>query len=587
MHKQRVMRAPLVAMLGLLACLVVPAAAQAHHIDLKASCVLANNVATVNYEVSFISFSGGPEDPTTKGTVKVDNVVKTQVPTAVISWNTEPGKLTGSTAAAADATHVVRAEFNWVVNGKTKKGDKSVTTNKCPKPAAPNMTIEKDGPSTRYVGDTAVFTIKVTNTGNTVLPNPVVTDNRCDTAVVKVTQQSQFDPGDVWEYTCSAKITAAMGDQLINTACAKVPGKEVCDDHKTDIPKPAIQLEKTGASFAYAGDTVTYQFAATNTGNVTLTNVQLTDDKCQSTLVRKAGETDTTFNKGDVWNYTCTAVVPAGVASVKNVAEVCAEYVPPKPPPAGVNPKEVCDEDDHEFPVRDIKIAIDKNAVQSTAVAGTPVDFTISVTNPAGSTPYVNYVLEDANCTPVRTGDTTDTTLDPGDTWTYTCKMATTVGQTMAENCAKATGTNADDKSATAEDCASVPLTTTPPENPPATPPSSTPETPSGGVLPESIASGLARLRGPSGCVKTAFRARVSGRSIASVAFYVDGKLVKRINQQRTSYTVKVKPSSYGFGRHRVIARVRFVEGSGTPARRLPLTFRRCAQGAVAPRFTG
>ena len=67
----------------------------------------------------------------------------------------------------------------------------------------------------------------------------------------------------------------------------------------------------------------------------------------------------------------------------------------------------------------------------------------------------------------------------------------------------------------------------------------------------------------------------------------MDGKLVKTINRQRASYSIKVKPNRYGFGRHRVIARVRFVEGSGTSARRLPLTFRRCAQGAVAPRFTG
>ena len=188
----------------------------------------------------------------------------------------------------------------------------------------------------------------------------------------------------------------------------------------------------------------------------------------------------------------------------------------------------------------------------------------------------------------MRTGDTSDTTLDPGDTWTYTCSMATAVGQTLADNCAAATGTNSDDKTVSAEDCASIPLT--PPSGPPetpVTPPGSTPDTPGGGVLPETIASGVARLRGPSGCVKQAFKARVSGRSIASVAFYVDGKLVKRFNSKRASYSIKVKPGKFGFGRHKVVARVRFVEASGTKARKLPLTFRRCAQGAVAPRFTG
>ena len=110
---------------------------------------------------------------------------------------------------------------------------------------------------------------------------------------------------------------------------------------------------------------------------------------------------------------------------------------------------------------------------------------------------------------------------------------------------------------------------------------------PSGGTLPETTVSGIARLRGPSGCVEQAFRARVSGRSIASVAFFVDGELVKRFTGKRARYSIKVRPARFGFGRHKVVARVTFVAGSGTQARALPLTFRRCARGAVAPRFTG
>ena len=100
---------------------------------------------------------------------------------------------------------------------------------------------------------------------------------------------------------------------------------------------------------------------------------------------------------------------------------------------------------------------------------------------------------------------------------------------------------------------------------------------PGGGQLPEEVVSGRARLRGPSGCVKQAFRARVSGREIRSVAFFVDGKLVKQINRRKSVYKVKIRPNQYGFGRHRVVARVRFTAESGTSARRLPLTFRRCA----------
>ena len=112
-------------------------------------------------------------------------------------------------------------------------------------------------------------------------------------------------------------------------------------------------------------------------------------------------------------------------------------------------------------------------------------------------------------------------------------------------------------------------------------------DAPAGGTLPETIVSGIARLNGPSGCVKQAFRARVSGRSIASVGFYMDGKLLKNIAAQRAVYSAKIKPGRLGFGRHKIIARVTFVTGSATSGRTLAMTFRRCAKAAAAPTFTG
>jgi hypothetical protein len=232
-----------------------------------------------------------------------------------------------------------------------------------------------------------------------------------------------------------------------------------------------------------------------------------------------------------------------------------------------------------------IGIQVDKLAVEQTAVAGSVVHFTISVTN-TGNTSFVGYVFDDPNCDEQRTGaNAADPTLDPGETWTYACAMATQVGQTSADNTATATGTNSHGDSATDSGSASIPLTQ--PQGVTQTPPQGGTPPPAGGVLPETVLSGRARLSGPSGCVKRAFRARVTGRSITSVAFYVDGKLVKRFTANRSSYSIKVKPSGLGFGRHRIIARVKFVRASGTEARNLPLTFRRCARAQVTPQFTG
>ena len=143
------------------------------------------------------------------------------------------------------------------------------------------------------------------------------------------------------------------------------------------------------------------------------------------------------------------------------------------------------------------------------------------------------------------------------------------------------------EKSVTCPEVPSTPNTPATPTTPgtPAAP--STPTTPVGGVLPETVASGVAQLRGPSGCVKRTFRVRVSGRSIATVTFRLNGRLIKRFTDSRSSYVITVNPRKYGLGPHRIIARVTFLTASGTEARRLPLTFRRCARGTIAPRFTG
>jgi hypothetical protein len=480
MHKLRVTRTPLIAVLALVALFVVPAAAQAHHIEATASC---DNNSVVQWEVKFVGF-GSAGAKNVDGSVKLDGANVATVPPSTVTWTGDNGSLKGSNPAAGDATHTIKADFHWKESGSDKYGSVTVKTNKCPTPKVPDIEVVKDGPSTAYVGDTVKFTFKVTNTGNVVLTNPVVTDDKCAPVTKVPNGQNQFDPGDVWNYECSLKITDAMGDELVNTveACGKYGNTEVCDedDHKTKIPKPAIDLDKTGAATANAGETFTYSFVATNIGNVTLTNVVLTDDKCQSTLTRvEPNLADATFDPADKWYYTCTVVAPAGPAQVDNVAKVCGDYDNGKLPK-----KTVCDEDPHTF---------------------------------------------------------------------------------------------------------TVPPPSNPPETPPNTPPSSTPDTPPAGggeVLPESIVSGRAQLRGPSGCVKNTFQARVSGRSIASVTFYVDGRRVKKVNRGGT-FNIKVNPKRYGLGRHKIVALVRFRAESGTKARRLPLTFRRCAQGAVAPRFTG
>jgi uncharacterized repeat protein (TIGR01451 family) len=238
-------------------------------------------------------------------------------------------------------------------------------------------------------------------------------------------------------------------------------------------------------------------------------------------------------------------------------------------------------------------IDIEKTVAETSAHPGDTLHYTLTVTN-TGETTLNGVEITDALCagTVARSGaNAGDTVFDAGDVWTYTCTYVVPTGVTNVQNVATAcydTSTPPVEVPA-AEKCDSDTVNT--PVTTPTTPGGGeTPgggQTPGGGVLPGTIKSGRAQLRGPSGCVKRSFRARVSGRSIASVTFFVDGKLVKKFTTKRAVYSIKVKPSRFGFGRHRVTARVKFASGSGTKARTLRLTFRRCANQAIAPRFTG
>jgi len=208
---------------------------------------------------------------------------------------------------------------------------------------------------------------------------------------------------------------------------------------------------------------------------------------------------------------------------------------------------------------------------------GDKVGYTLTVTNP-GDTPLGDPTVKvsDAQCNgdPVtllgKGGDASPATLDPGDTWTYSCSVQTAAGDTAIHNTATVTGCDSIGGCVNASDTADTVLAAQI-------------------VSPGRITPGTAKLAGPTGCVSRAFIARVRGTKIATVTFVLDGKVVKKVanTKNATVIALRIDPAKYRIGVHRLVTNITFQSGSQTKPKTLRLSFQRCAKKLIKPRFTG
>ena len=144
-------------------------------------------------------------------------------------------------------------------------------------------------------GETITYVFTVTNTGNVTLTNLIITETVGDITFVG-SPIASLEPGQSnnTSYTGSYKLTQADIDSGSFTNTAEVSGTAPDDSQVTDsdgddqvlIDSPGIELEKTGTvnmdvvepdNRIDAGDTITYTFTVTNSGNVTLTDISLAD----------------------------------------------------------------------------------------------------------------------------------------------------------------------------------------------------------------------------------------------------------------------------------------------------------------------
>ena len=158
-----------------------------------------------------------------------------------------------------------------------------------------------------------------------------------------------------WPKEPSKDSSQADGDTTVSgsTINLKVSYWEWVKCYVTNAPKPpdqhpAINVVKDGPATAHSGDQLTFSYTVTNPGDVPLTNVTATDDKC-SPLTRTGDTSDTTLDPGDTWTYTCSYVIQwsEGDANpVVNTVTTCGMPPGGGPPPGGGG-SPVCDTDQH------------------------------------------------------------------------------------------------------------------------------------------------------------------------------------------------------------------------------------------------
>src|SRR5699024_7236867 len=342
-----------------------------------------------------------------------------------------------------------------------------------------SISLEKtaDKETVSQAGDKVVYTFVVTNTGNTTLTDVTLTDDMLGGDITL--EKTTLKPGESTTATAEYKVEQKdiNAEEIVNEA--KVEGTpppaftnnpdnpEKVTDEDDEIVEAAqnseIKLVKEADKEELKVDEkITYTFTATNTGNTTLTNVQITDvlegisEITYATINGEAVEDpeNITLQPGDVLVANATYEVTqddVDLGQVFNEATV-----------TGIDPKdeEVTDEDDEAVPsIPELGIELVKTSdKQYVTEAGQEIEYTFEVTNTSNVT-LTDVVVNDQMLDDLDIDiELEKTTLKPGEKTTATATYTVTQEDLKAgniQNVATATGTPPNPKDE-------------PPESPPA-----------------------------------------------------------------------------------------------------------------------
>ncbi|MFG1640386.1 hypothetical protein ACGFMK_08860 [Amycolatopsis sp. NPDC049252] len=179
----------------------------------------------------------------------------------------------------------------------------------------PGITVTKTGPAKPVLpGQEAVFTVVAKNTGDVTLTGVTLNDPiapKCSIVIGTLAPGESSKP-----VTCAVTMS---NDDITNTVTATGDdpnGKPVTatDDAPAKVAKPAIDLQKEADPTIRPGGTVTFTLVVRNTGNVDLTDVDVTDP-AYPVCARKFPRLPVASHQ----EWTCTTTAPTS-GDVRNTA---------------------------------------------------------------------------------------------------------------------------------------------------------------------------------------------------------------------------------------------------------------------------
>jgi uncharacterized repeat protein (TIGR01451 family) len=346
---------------------------------------------------------------------------------------------------------------DFIVRSLYDQGGPDVGTSSVPIVQNPHVTLAKAASvaTVNHAGDLITYTIDLANAGNMDLTHATVTDaSVSDLAPVlaggfnagDTNMDGELSVGETWHYTADHTVTQAEIDNggvvdptltISNTASSSTDqGASASATASVSVAQnPSLALTKAGTfndtngdGLANPGETISYSFSETNTGNMTLHNVAVSDQGSGVTVngssiaLLAPGAVDGTTFTG---SYTITqADIDAGFKD--NTATATSDNATAAPAMA------------HVVLPQSAQMTLSETASTSsnTPAAGDTLNYTFSLTNTG------NVTLHDQTVTDtVATGITLEQTgpnivgdanhngqFDVGETWkfdgTYTLTAA-------------------------------------------------------------------------------------------------------------------------------------------------------------------